>query len=244
MESLKSKDVFGAIGNERIVATVVIDNIESALPLAETFLNSGMRCIELTLRTDSAIEAIKRIVTAFPELLVGAGTVLNTDQLIQVRDAGAAFAVAPGFNPEIVTKAMEIGLPFAPGVCTPSDIERALECGCKVLKFFPAEPLGGLKYLKSVVAPYNHMGIRFIPLGGITYDNFRNYLNEDFILAIGGSWLAPRNMITEGNWQGIKRNCDAAISSLVVRSRKIVSVPSISGFTKIKKGKPFVVQEE
>lgn len=239
MESLESNNVFSIIRHERIIATVVIDDIETALPLAKTFLDSGIKCIELTLRSDAAIEAISKIVTEFPELLVGAGTVLNTDQLIQVRDAGAAFAVAPGFNPEIVTKAMEIGLPFAPGVCTPSDIERALECGCKVLKFFPAEPLGGLKYLKSVVAPYNHMGIRFIPLGGITYDNFRNYLNEDFILAVGGSWLAPRNVIAERNWQVIKDNCDVAISSLVSGGRRIVSIPSSSGVRYERKAKTY-----
>lgn len=244
MESLEPDNVFRVIRRERIIATVVIDDIETALPLAKTFVDSGIRCVELTLRSDAAIESIRRIVTAFPELLVGAGTVLNIEQLLQVSRAGAAFAVAPGFNPRVVTKAMEIGLPFAPGVCTPSDIENALEYKCKVLKFFPAEPLGGLKYLKSTIAPYLHLGISFVPLGGVTHDNFCNYLKEDFILAVGGSWLAPRNMIAEQNWQGIKRNCDAAISSLVGRSRRIVSVPSISEFTNIKKQKPFIFQEK
>ena len=230
MEPFESNNnVFSAIRRERIIATVVIDDIETALPLAETFLDSGIRCMELTLRTDVAIAAISRIAAAFPELLVGAGTVLSTEQLLQVSRAGAAFGVAPGFNSRVVDKAAKIGLPFAPGICTPSDIENALEYGCKVLKFFPAEPLGGLHYLKSIIAPYQHLGISFIPLGGVTYSNFRNYLNEDFILAVGGSWLAQRTMIAERNWQGIKRNCEAAISLLVDGSRRIVSIPPISG---------------
>jgi len=225
MESLKSNNVFSVIRHERIIATVVIDDLEAALPLAEILLSSGIKCVELTLRTDVAIEAIRRIVAAFPGLLVGAGTVLKVEQLLQVSRAGAAFAVAPGFNLRVVARATEIGLPFAPGICTPSDIENALEHGCKVLKFFPAEPLGGLKYLKSIAAPYQHLGVSFIPLGGVTYGNFRDYLYEEFILAVGGSWLAPRNMIAERNWQGIKRNCDAAVSYLVDRGRRIVSVP-------------------
>jgi len=229
MKSLEPKDAFSIIRQKRIVATVVIDEPEAALPLAGTLLDSGIGCVELTLRTDAAIEAIRRIVVAFPQLLVGAGTVLNTEQLLQVSRAGAAFAVAPGFNPRVVAKAVEIGLPFVPGVCTPSDVENALEYGCKVLKFFPAEPLGGLKYLNSIVAPYRHLGISFIALGGVTYSNFRNYLNEEFILAVGGSWLARRNMIAERDWEGIKRNCDAVISFLVDGSRKIVSVPPVSG---------------
>lgn len=214
MENLITNHIFEEIRNKRVVATVVIDDIDNALPLAETMYNAGMGCIELTLRTDCAVRAIELISRKFPQVLIGAGTVLTAEQAGQVKDAGAQFAVAPGLNPAVVEESLRIGLPFSPGVCTPSEIERALGYGCKYLKFFPSEPLGGIKYLKCMAAPYMHTGIGFIPLGGIGADNFIEYLKQDYIVAIGGSWLAVREMIAAKNWTGISKLCKEAASRL------------------------------
>lgn len=209
----KSK-IFDRIKKEQVVSTVVIDDVERALPLAETMLQAGLGCIELTLRTDCAVEAIRRINSEFPEMLVGAGTVLSGEQVRQVKDAGAAFAVSPGLNPKVVEEAKKEGLPFSPGVCIPSEVELALSLGCKNLKFFPAEPLGGIKYLKCMAAPYLHLGIGFLPLGGIDATNFIDYLKESCIIAVGGSWLAPRNAIANGDWNLINNLCSDAVFEL------------------------------
>ena len=209
-----TENTFQRIERERIVATVVIDDIDKATGLAETLLEAGMKSIELTLRTDCALDAISIISDNYPEMLVGAGTVLTNDQLRRAADAGAAFAVAPGFNPAVVEEALKVGLPFAPGVCTPSDVERALSYNCKYLKFFPAEPLGGIKYLTSMAAPYLHLGIGFFPLGGINAGNFIDYLNQPYVTAVGGSWLAPREAISNGDWKLISDLCaEANVSS-------------------------------
>jgi 2-dehydro-3-deoxyphosphogluconate aldolase / (4S)-4-hydroxy-2-oxoglutarate aldolase len=205
-----AENVFNRIKQERVVATVVIDNIDNASRLADTLFEAGLSSIELTLRTDCALDVIRHIAEKHPQMLVGAGTVLTPEQVRQVKDAGAAFAVAPGLNPEVVEEALKVGLPFAPGVCTPSEVEKALSYGCKSLKFFPSEPLGGLKYLKSMAAPYFHTGIGFIPLGGIDAGNFIEYLKQDYIIAVGGSWLAPRDSIASGKWQHISDLCNEA----------------------------------
>lgn len=214
LESNINNDVFSRIRRERIVATVVIDDIDSALPLAQAMCEGGLSCIELTLRTECALKAIELIADKMPQALIGAGTVLTAVQAAQVKDAGAMFAVAPGLNPVVVEEAMRLALPFSPGVCTPSDIEKALCCGCKCLKFFPAEPLGGINYLKCMAAPYMHTGIGFIPLGGIGADNFVSYLKHKFIIAVGGSWLTTREMIAAKDWDGIKKLCADAKSRL------------------------------
>ncbi len=211
---MTSGKIFDRMRREQIVVTVIIDDIDNALPLAETMSNAGLGCIELTLRTDCALDVIKLISREFPQMLIGAGTVLTTEQVRQVRDAGAQFAVAPGLNPKVVEAAVKAGLPFSPGVCTPSDIESALGLGCKHLKFFPSEPLGGIKYLKCMAAPYLHTGIDFIPLGGIGADNFIEYLKQAYIAAVGGSWLASREMISAKNWTCIDKLCVEAKSRL------------------------------
>ncbi len=214
MKNFSTNNIFEQIRNKRIVATVVIDDVDNVLPMAETMYNAGMSCIELTLRTDCALKAIELISRKLPNILIGAGTVLTIEQLRQVKDAGAQFAVAPGLNPAVVEESLKIGLPFSPGVCTPSEIEQALGYGCKCLKFFPAEPLGGIKYLKCMAAPYMHTGISFIPLGGIGADNFIEYLKQDYIAAVGGSWLATRELIAAKNWARISELCTEAKSFL------------------------------
>ena len=152
-------------------------------------------------------------------MIVGAGTDLWPEQVRQVAEAGAAFAVAPGMNPRVVQAAQAAGLPFMPGVVTPSDIEQALECGCRELKFFPAEPSGGLNYLKNIAAPYAHLNVRYIPLGGLSPANAGSYLEDSQVLAVGGSWIAKREMIQAGNWAAITKNA-AEARALVKQFRK------------------------
>lgn len=197
-----------------VLAVLVIDRVQDAVPLAEALLAGGVGAMELTLRTPVALACIERIRAAVPAMVVGAGTVLTAQQVEQVVAAGAAFAVAPGLNPATVSAAREAKLAFAPGVCTPSDIELAIAAGCRVLKFFPCEPSGGLSYLRSIAAPFTHLGVRFIPLGGIDASNAAAYLSDPLIQAVGGSWIAPRPLIQQQAWQAITENARAA-SALV-----------------------------
>jgi 2-dehydro-3-deoxyphosphogluconate aldolase/(4S)-4-hydroxy-2-oxoglutarate aldolase len=162
--------------------------------------------MELTLRTPAAIDALLQIKVEVPKMMAGIGTVLTIEQVRQIAEAEAAFGVAPGLNPRIIKEAQRIGLPFAPGIATPSDIEQAVELGCRLLKFFPAEAIGGLPYLKSIAAPYAHLNLRYIPLGGVNAGNMKSYLQESPVLAVGGSWIAPRRLIQNRNWQAITRN--------------------------------------
>lgn len=211
--------VFDKIRAGGVVAVVTIDNADDAVPLAEALLAGGITAIELTLRTPGALAALAAVRRRVPDLLAGAGTVLTPDQVKQVVDAGAQFGVAPGMNPRVVAAAAAAGLPFAPGVCTPSDIEQALEHGRTVLKFFPAEPSGGLAYLRVIAAPYAHLGVSFVPLGGVTEANLTAYLSDPLIAAVGGSWLAPPAAIRARDWATIQATAAraAAIRAGVAR---------------------------
>ena len=186
-----------------VIAVLMIDRAEDAVPLARALLAGGVDCIELTLRTDAALESLRRIRAEVPDMTVGVGTILTPQQVNDAKDSGASFGVAPGMNPRVVAEAARIGLPFAPGVCTPTDIELAIEAGCKVLKFFPCEPCGGLAYLRNISAPFMHLGVKFIPLGGVGPANASQYLKEPSVLALGGSWLAPKDLIAKGDWAAI-----------------------------------------
>lgn len=186
-----------------VIAVLMIDRAEDAAPLARALLAGGVNTIELTLRTDAALEALRRIRAEVPEMTAGVGTILTPKQANDAKEAGASFGVAPGMNPRVIAEAIRIGLPFAPGVCTPTDIELAVEAGCRVLKLFPSEPCGGLAYLRSISAPFAHLGVEFIPLGGVSAANAANYLREPSVLALGGSWLAPKDIIAKGGWDVI-----------------------------------------
>ena len=201
-----------------LVAVLVIDDADDALPLGRALLKGGVRAMELTLRTPIALDALERIVAELPEMLAGVGTILTPEQAVEAKRRGAAFGVAPGMNPRVIRAAMEAGLPFAPGIATPSDLEAALELGCTVMKIFPAEPLGGVKYLKAIHAPYAHRGISFIPLGGLSADNLQSYLECPQVLAIGGSWIATRELIQKKNWDAITKNAEEA-TAIVARVR-------------------------
>jgi 2-dehydro-3-deoxyphosphogluconate aldolase/(4S)-4-hydroxy-2-oxoglutarate aldolase len=193
-----------------VIAVLVVDEAKSALPLARALLDGGIDAMELTLRTPAAIEAVHTVCRDVPEMLAGIGTILQPDQVRQVAEAGAAFGVAPGLNPQVVRAAQEAGLPFAPGIATPSELEGALELGCRDVKFFPAEPSGGLAYLKSIAAPYAHLGCKFIPLGGLTQENIATYLAAPLVLAVGGSWVATRDLIRDEAWSTIRERASAA----------------------------------
>lgn len=197
-----------------IIAVVTIDDAANAVPLAQALLDGGIAAIELTLRTPAAFEALAAIRAECPEMCAGLGTVLTQEQVGKAVDGNAAFAVAPGLNPRVVEAARAAGLPFAPGIVTPSDIEIAVESGCRTLKFFPAEPSGGLAYLKSMSAPYAHLGLRYIPLGGLNVDNFTQYLALDSVPAVGGSWIAPQAMIQAQNWKEITANATMATAKI------------------------------
>ena len=203
-------DIIAKIQKAPVIAVLVVDEPESALPLARALIRGGISAIELTLRTPAALEALERIRAGAPEILAGIGTILNREQVKAVKERGGAFGVAPGLNSDVVTAARELSLPFAPGIMTPSEIETAYALGCTVMKLFPSEPAGGLEYLKSINAPYAHLGIKYIPLGGVSLDNLRSYLACPEILAVGGSWLAPRKLIQEKAWDEISRNCERA----------------------------------
>jgi 2-dehydro-3-deoxyphosphogluconate aldolase/(4S)-4-hydroxy-2-oxoglutarate aldolase len=202
-----------------IIAVLIIDRVEDGVPLAKALIQGGVDVMELTLRTDAALGALKEIRAHVPEMLAGVGTVLTPAQVAAVKAAGAEFAVSPGINPRVVNAAVEAGIPFGPGVATPTDIENALECGCTLLKFFPAEPSGGLAFLKAMAAPYLHLGVQFIPLGGVNEKNMATYLADPLIAAIGGSWLAPRELIREGRWAEITQLAKSAVE-IIKSTRK------------------------
>lgn len=197
-----------------IVAVLVIDRAEDAAPLARALLAGGVDVMELTLRTPAALDALRCVKAEVAEMLVGAGTVLTPKQVREVKAAGADFAVSPGTNPRILAAAGEAGIPFAPGVATPSDIEQALEADCRMLKFFPAESMGGLSHLKAMAAPYLHLGVSFMPLGGLNEKNMGMYLADPLVAAVGGSWLAPRDAVREGRWDEITALARAASTAI------------------------------
>ena len=203
-------EVFEKIAEFGVVPVIAIDSAEQALPLADALIAGGLPLAEITFRTEAAAETISTIAKNRPQMLVGAGTVLNPATVAAARDAGAAFAVAPGLNARVVGSARAFGLPFVPGTANPSDVEIGLELGCKLLKFFPAEALGGAKLLSAIYAPYKHTGVKFMPTGGVTADNLESYLSLPAVAAVGGTWLAKPADIAAGNWDAIAERCRAA----------------------------------
>ncbi len=223
MDSQFNHDILQRIENCGVIAVLVIDNAIDAVPVAGALLAGGVDAMELTLRTPAALDALAAIRDAVPEMLAGVGTILTVEQAAQVAQAGAAFGVAPGTNPRVIRAAQDAGLAFAPGITTPTDVEIALELGCRELKFFPAEPSGGMPYLKSLAAPYLHLGVRFVPLGGVNTSNAGTYLADRTILAVGGSWLAPRALIQQQDWSAITQNARQT-AEIVQRAREGDSV--------------------
>ncbi len=200
------------IVRQRIVPVAVIEHVDDAVPIAKALMDGGLTTLELTLRTPAALDCLRAVRREVPGMKVGAGTVLTLEQVVQVADAGAYFAVAPGLNPRIVNAAKERGLPFYPGVMTPSDIEHALELGCTLQKFFPASAAGGMDMVKALAGPYAHTGLKLIPLGGITPHNMREYLAHPLVAAVGGSWLVNKECVAKKDWNGIRRLVEEAVA--------------------------------
>ena len=194
-----------------VIPVIVIEDANHAKPLAEALLKGGMNVIEVTFRTAAAGEAIERIRKAFPEMLVGAGTVITTEQADRAINAGISFGVAPGLNPEIVKYFQSKEVLFAPGVMTPSEIEQGLSLDCKLLKFFPAGALGGVKMLKALGGPYASQGVQFCPAGGVNLDNMNDYLSLQTVSTVGGSWLATKQQIADNQWGTITRQVKDAL---------------------------------
>ena len=195
-----------------LIPVIVLEHEDDAEPLAEALLAGGLDRIEVTLRTPAAVAALGRILGSFPEMLVGAGTVVTPEQARQCLDLGVSFGVAPGFNPETVRLFAEGDVPFIPGVLSPSEIESAYAHGCTLLKFFPAEAAGGTKMLRALAAPYESLGLRFCPTGGVSLANMNEYLALPQVFAVGGSWLATKQQIAERRWSLITQQAREALA--------------------------------
>ena len=200
---------------QRLICVAVIDQPDHAVPLAEALLAGGLNCMEVTFRTAGAAEAIARIRKGIPQISVGAGTLLTTENVKVAADAGAQFGVSPGLNEAVVTAAAKNWMPFFPGVMTPTEVDRALNLGCKQLKFFPAEAAGGAAMLKALAGPFSHTGVKFIPTGGINASNLAGYLAIPQVAAVGGSWMAERKLVAEKQW--------AKITALTGEAMKVIT---------------------
>jgi 2-dehydro-3-deoxyphosphogluconate aldolase/(4S)-4-hydroxy-2-oxoglutarate aldolase len=192
-----------------VVPVVAVDRVAAAVPMAEALIAGGLPCAEITFRTDAAAAAIEALRGRFPDMLVGAGTVLTTAQVDAALAAGAMFVVAPGFNPAVVDHCLTRGVPVTPGVVTPSEIEQALARGLHLVKFFPAEAMGGVEYLRAVAAPYPMMS--FLPTGGVTVDNLPQYLALPTVAACGGTWLCKREVLARGEFGTIEALARVAV---------------------------------
>ncbi|MHC6529945.1 bifunctional 4-hydroxy-2-oxoglutarate aldolase/2-dehydro-3-deoxy-phosphogluconate aldolase [Vibrio sp. V39_P1S14PM300] len=184
----------------KIVPVIAINDVAQAVPLAKVLVENGLPCAEVTFRTDAAAESIRQMRQAYPELLIGAGTVLTTAQVDQAIDAGADFIVSPGLNPTTVKYCQQRGIAIIPGVNNPSLVEQAMELGLRTLKFFPAEPSGGVSMLKALTAVYP---VNFMPTGGVNPNNVANYLALNSVVACGGTWMVPTDLMDKGDWAGI-----------------------------------------
>ena len=206
-------NVLEQIGAYGIVPVVVINKIEDARPLAKALCDGGLPVAEVTFRTACAKEAISIMAKEYPEMLVGAGTVLTTQQVDEAVEAGAKFIVSPGLNPKVVKYCVEKGIPVTPGCANPSDIEQAIELGLNVVKVFPAEAVGGIKLIKSMAAPYTQM--RFMPTGGINAKNLNDYLSFDKIIACGGSWMVDSKLVAAGEFDKITEMTKEAVTQML-----------------------------
>jgi len=195
---MKTAEVIARLAQLRVIPVMALEDAADAKPLAEALLAGGLPCAEVTFRTAAALESM-RAFAQVPGMLVGAGTVLKPEQAQAAADAGAQFMVTPGFNPRVVTYCLSHGLSIVPGISDPTSVEMALEHGLEVVKFFPAEACGGVKYLKAISAPYSMM--RFIPTGGIEPSNLKSYLAFPKVVACGGTWMVRPELLKEKNWK-------------------------------------------
>lgn len=202
--------IFEQLSHYGVVPVIALDDARAALPLADALIAGGLPVAEITFRTAAARDTIAAMSAARPEMLVGAGTVLTVAQLDAAFEAGAQFALSPGLDAEVLSHSAKLGLPFAPGIMTPTDLQAALRAGCKMVKFFPAMPAGGPNMLKNIAAPYAHTGIGFNPTGGVTLANLGDWLALPDVRAVGGTWIATKADIAAGNWNTITENARVA----------------------------------
>ncbi len=200
------------LASRPLVPVIEIENPDDAAPLAEALLAGGIDVIEITFRTAAGASAIERIRNAYPNMLVGAGTVVTQDQASRALDLGVAFGVAPGLNPKTVEIFKASDTPFLPGIVTPSEIELALSLGCRMLKFFPAGASGGVPMLKALAGPYASLGVSFCPTGGVNRDNMNDYLSLPVVTSVGGSWIATKQQIANNEWGTITRQAKDALA--------------------------------
>ncbi|MFN1619370.1 bifunctional 4-hydroxy-2-oxoglutarate aldolase/2-dehydro-3-deoxy-phosphogluconate aldolase [Vibrio rotiferianus] len=197
------KTITEQLAEIKVIPVIAIDRAEDIIPLGKALAENGLPAAEITFRSDAAVEAIRLLREAQPDMLIGAGTVLNREQAIAAKEAGATFVVSPGLNPNTVKACQEIGIDIVPGVNNPSAVEAALELGITTVKFFPAEASGGINMLKSLLAPYTQLQV--MPTGGINPNNVNDYLSLDRIIACGGTWMVDKKMINEGRWDEIAK---------------------------------------
>ena len=211
-------DIVETLGGAGIIPVIVIDDESDAVPLARALVGGGLPVLEVTFRTKAAAGAIAAIRREVPDAVVGAGTVLTCEQLRAAQEAGAAFCVAPGFDPAIVAAAKAAGMPFCPGIATASELSQALSAGCRLVKFFPAEAAGGVKMIKNLLGAFRFTGVRFMPTGGVNLSNVADYLAVPEIACCGGTWIVPKDALAAGDWAAIGRLASDA-SALVKRLR-------------------------
>lgn len=197
-----------------VVPVIAIEDARSALPLADALAEGGLPIAEITFRTDAAVSAIESIAKERPDILVGAGTILGSDQLQAAKNAGARFGLSPGLDANLVEEAQDAGFTFVPGIMTPSDLIAGIRLGCPMFKFFPAGAAGGPDMLKSIAAPFMHLGIGFNPTGGVNVGSLRDWLELKNVRAVGGTWIATQQDIAEGNWTRITQNAREAVEAV------------------------------
>lgn len=205
-------NIFETLSDYGIVPVIAIDDAKDALPLADALISGGLPVAEITFRTPAARDVIAEIARHRPHVQLGAGTVLSVEQVDAALEAGARFALSPGLDVEVLEHAAAKGLPFAPGIMTPTDLQAAIKAGCKLVKFFPAMAAGGPNMLKNIAAPYAHTGVGFNPTGGVNMDNLGDWLAVPQVRAVGGTWIATKADIAAGNWDRIADNARAAVA--------------------------------
>lgn len=198
--------------SQRILSAVTINSTKKAVLVADVFRKAGLMTIEIPLRTPEALKCIYIIRKTFPEMHIGAGTILTAMQVNQSIDAGASFGLSPGFNPDVASVATKNNFPFIPGVMTPSDIELAYQSGFSILKIFPIQQIGGIDFLKALAGPYGHLDLKYIPMGGINNANLKSYIDHKSVIAAGGSWLANEQIIQAENYEQISLNIKKALT--------------------------------
>ena len=205
-------EILDRLGRQSVLPILNFADRDSALRIAEALVNGGIRAFEITLRNPEATDALQAVRKTFPHLALGAGTILEKEQLSQVKDCGIDFGVSPGWSDDLWERSQELELPFFPGILTPTELTRAVQSGCRALKVFPIEPAGGIAYLKSLIAPFRSLHLNYLPTGGIHREKVEGYLAEDSVLTVGGSWITPRDLIGKKEFGKITELAIASLS--------------------------------